>query len=121
MSQSDSQDVLIENVKSWLTIDNDIKKLQKAIKAKRQEKKDLTSNLMNIMKQRDIDCMNTAQGQLIKTTNKVKAPLSKKHLIKSMQDYFKDDGEKVQELCNFILNSRDVKIKENIRRKMPKM
>ena len=119
-SENTSQDILVENVKGWLTIDNDIKKLQKAIKAKRQEKKDLTDNLMNIMKQRDIDCMNTAQGQLIKTTNKVKAPLSKKHLIKAMQDYFKDDGEKVQELCNFILNSRDVKIKENIRRKMPK-
>jgi|TARA_R110002020_G_scaffold284275_6_gene499901 hypothetical protein len=115
-----SHDDLIENVKVWLSIDNDIKLLQKEIKNKRKEKKDLTNNLVDIMKKRDIDCMNTAQGQLIKTTNKVKAPLSKKHLIKSMQDYFKDDGEKVQELCNFILNSRDVKIKENIRRKMPK-
>ena len=54
-----SQDILIDNVRSWLTIDNDIKKLQKAIKEKRQEKKDLTNNLMDIMKQRDIDCTNT--------------------------------------------------------------
>ena len=115
-----SHDDLIENVKVWLSIDNDIKLLQKEIKNKRKEKKDLTNNLVDIMKKRDIDCMNTAQGQLIKPTNQVKAPLSKKHLIKSLQDYFKDDGEKVQELCNFILNSRDVKIKENIRRKMPK-
>ena len=38
-----------------------------------------------------------------------------------IQKYFKDDGEKVQELCNYILNSRNVKIKENIRRKMPKL
>tara|TARA_Y100001935_G_C17193004_1_gene451069 strand:- start:106 stop:459 length:354 start_codon:yes stop_codon:yes gene_type:complete len=115
-----SNDALIENVKTWLSIDNDIKKLQKAIKEKRNEKKELTNNLVDIMKERDIDCMNTAQGQLIKTTNKVKAPLSKKHLVSSIQKYFKDDGEKVQELCNYILNSRNVKIKENIRRKMPK-
>ena len=115
-----SQDQLIENVKIWLTIDNDIKKLQKAIKDKRKEKKQLTDNLVDIMNQRDIDCMNTAQGQLIKTTKKVKAPLSKKHLVNSIQKYFKDDGEKVQELCNYILDSRNVKVTENIRRKMPK-
>lgn len=113
-----SQDALIENVKTWLTIDNDIKKLQKAIKEKRNLKKELTDNLVDIMNQRDIDCMNTAQGQLIKTTKKVKAPLSKKHLIASMQKYFKDDGDKVQELCNYILDSRNVKVSENIRRKM---
>ena len=93
-----SQDELIENVKTWLTIDNDIKKLQKSIKNKRKEKKELTENLVNIMNQRDIDMMNTAQGQLIKTTKKTKAPLSKKHLVNSIQKYFKDDGDKVQEL-----------------------
>ena len=113
-----SQNDLVENVKTWLTIDNDIKKLQKAIKEKRNLKKELTDNLVDIMNQRDIDCMNTAQGQLIKTTKKVKAPLSKKHLIDSMQKYFKDDGEKVKELCNYILDSRNVKVSENIRRKM---
>tara|TARA_B110000305_G_C18950202_1_gene407985 strand:+ start:28 stop:372 length:345 start_codon:yes stop_codon:yes gene_type:complete len=113
-----SQNDLIENVKTWLTIDNDIKKLQKAIKEKRNLKKELTDNLVDIMNQRDIDCMNTAQGQLIKTTKKAKAPLSKKHLIASMQKYFKDDGDKVQELCNYILDSRNVKVSENIRRKM---
>ena len=101
---SQDKDQLIENVKTWLTIDNDIKKLQKAVKNKRKEKKELTENLVNIMNQRDIDCMNTAQGQLIKTTKKTKAPLSKKHLVNSIQTYFKDDGEKVQELCNYILN-----------------
>lgn len=117
---SQDKDQLIENVKTWLTIDNDIKKLQKAVKNKRKEKKELTENLVNIMNQRDIDCMNTAQGQLIKTTRKTKAPLSKKHLVNSIQTYFKDDGEKVQELCNYILNSRNIKVTENIRRKMPK-
>jgi hypothetical protein len=115
-----SQDELIENVKTWLTIDNDIKKLQKAVKNKRKEKKALTENLVNIMNQRDIDMMNTAQGQLIKTTKKTKAPLSKKHLVNSIQKYFKDDGDKVQELCNYILDTRNVKVTENIRRKMPK-
>ena len=63
-----SQNDLVENVKTWLTIDNDIKKLQKAIKEKRNLKKNITDNLVDIMNQRDIDCMNTSQGQLIKTT-----------------------------------------------------
>jgi len=115
-----SQDELIENVKTWLTIDNDIKKLQKAVKDKRKEKKELTENLVNIMNQRDIDCMNTAQGQLIKTTKKTKAPLSKKHLLASLGQYFKGDQRMIDELSKFIMESRAEKEKESIRRKIKK-
>lgn len=35
-----NKDQLIENVRDWITIDNEIKQLQKIIKDKRKEKRD---------------------------------------------------------------------------------
>ena len=48
MSQ-ETQQALLENVKSWLTIDNEIRALQKEIKERRKMKKQLTTDLMSTM------------------------------------------------------------------------
>ena len=74
---------LIGTVREWINIDNEIKNLQKTIKEKRNEKKDLTVNLVSVMKENDIDCFDISDGKLMYTQNKVKSALSKKHLIKS--------------------------------------
>jgi hypothetical protein len=108
---------LIENVKGWLDIDNDIKGLQKALKEKRKEKKLYTTNLVDIMKTNNVDCFDIKNGKLIYTKKKVKAPLSKKHLFNSLSNYFKNNKDVIEELGNYILNSREEKIKENIKRK----
>tara|TARA_X000000368_G_C22389939_1_gene432818 strand:+ start:168 stop:311 length:144 start_codon:yes stop_codon:yes gene_type:complete len=44
------QEDLIKNVKGWLTIDEEIKELQKSIREKKKDKKIFTENLVNIMK-----------------------------------------------------------------------
>ena len=44
----ENKEELIKNVKEWIDCDNDIKKLQKEIKAKRKDKKELTNTLVNI-------------------------------------------------------------------------
>lgn len=111
---------LIENVRGWITIDNDIKKLQKVIKEKRKEKKAFTSNLVEVMKSNDIQCFDISDGKLMYTQNKVKSALSKKHLIKSLTEWFKDDPTQIGNLTKHILNSREEKIKENIKRKNKK-
>ena len=75
---------LLENVKTWLDIDNEIRTLQKEIRNRRKLKKDLTQNLVDIMKTQDIDALNVPDGQLIYNKTKTKAPLSKKHLLTSL-------------------------------------
>ena len=117
---SSEKEVLVSTVKSWLEIDNQLKELQSKIKEKRNEKKELSKKLVSIMNVNDLDSMATSQGQLIKTTSKVKAPLSKKHLNHSLGEFFKNDPKIVDALSKFIMDSRDIKIKENIRRKMNK-
>lgn len=111
---------LLDNVKAWISIDNEIRQLQKAVKERRNQKKELTNNLVNTMKQNDIDVFNIPDGELIYTKIKSKTPLSKKHLLVSLSEYFKNDKNIVDQLGKFILDGRQTKEKENIRRKIKK-
>lgn len=119
MSQ-ETQQALLENVKSWLTIDNEIRALQKEIKERRKMKKQLTTELMSTMKSNDIDALNVPDGELIYNKTKTKAPLSKKHLLSSLTQYFKGDQRMIDELSKFIMETRAEKEKESIRRKIKK-
>jgi len=40
--------------------------------------------------------------------------------MKCLMQYFKEDSAQAKEVSNFILNNREEKIKENIRRKIKK-
>ena len=84
-----NNDELLDNVKTWLNIDNEIRTLQKEIKNRRKLKRELTQSLVGIMKNNDIEQLNIPDGQLIYTKNKIRAPLSKKHLLASLSTYFK--------------------------------
>ena len=103
---------LLENVKTWLDMDNEIRTLQKEIRDKRKMKKNLTHNLVGIMKTQDIDALNVPDGQLIYNKTKTKAPLSKKHLFLSLTNYFKNDKGMVEELTKFIMESSTQNIKQ---------
>ena len=115
-----SQEDLIKSVKGWLNIDEEIKEMQKLIREKKKEKKKFTENLVNIMKENEIDCFDITDGKLLYTKNKVKQALSKKHLLNALGAYFQNDGNKAKDVANFILESREVKIRENIRHKVKK-
>jgi len=111
---------LVENVKNWLQLDTEIKQLQQEIRKRRSLKRDMTDTLVQIMKSQDIEIMNAGESQLIRTEKKSKSALSKKHLITSLLDFFKEDKNTVAQLTTFIMNSRPEKTTENIRRKIVK-
>ena len=105
-------------IKDWVNIDNDIKVLQKELKERRNNKKMLTNSLVEIMKTNEIDCFDINNGKLMFCKNKVKQAINKKTLLLSLSKYFENipsvDAEKVGE---FILDNREIKLKENLRRK----
>ena len=72
------------------------------------------------MKDNEIDCFDINDGKLVYTQNKVKTPLSKKHLMSALMNYYKDDAKSAEEVSNFIMESREEKVKESIRRKINK-
>jgi hypothetical protein len=108
---------LIENVKEWIHLDNQLKEIRERMKAHRNRKKEITSVLVSIMKTNDIDCFDITDGKLFYNKKNVKKPLTKKHLLASLAKYFDNNNVMVKELSTFIMNSRENNIKEDIRRK----
>ena len=111
----DNQVVVL--IKNWITYDEKIKQLQKEIANNRKEKKVLTEKLTQIMKSNNIDEFDINKGKLVYNKVKTKAPLSKKHLLTSLTKFYKNDNEMVEELTNFIMESREEVTKDQIKHK----
>ena len=94
---------LREHVKQWLKLDDEIVTLRNEIKKRRNLKKTMTNQLIQTMKNNDIDVMNAGTSKLVRTRHKVRAPLSKKHLIASLLDFYKNDQEMVKNISNHIM------------------
>ena len=118
MAQTKEQ--LVAVVKEWVKLETEIKTLQKHIKERRARKKELTGALVDTMKNNEIDCFDISDGKIVYSQNKVKAPVSKKHLLSAYRNTLKSNPEAAQELTTYILDSREVKLKDNIRFKEPK-
>jgi|TARA_B110000285_G_scaffold113055_1_gene128315 hypothetical protein len=116
----DTKEELITHIRSWIDIDNEISKLQKQIKDFRNEKKELTGSLVDIMKTNEIDCFDINDGKLIYAKSKVKKPINKKTLLNALEGFFKEDVKMATQLSEHILNSREETVKESIRRKKDK-
>ena len=84
-----NKDELVTNIKQWISLDEEIKNLQREIKKKRNEKKENTETLVRIMRDNEIDCfdLDSNGGKLIYTKQKIKKSLSKKHLKKNLMQY----------------------------------
>jgi len=112
-----TKDELINLIKEWVNVENDIKKLQKTMKHYREKKKILTTDLVEIMKLNDIDCVNITEGKILYTNNKIKSSITKKHLYSSLDKFFKEDKELINDVANHILDTRKIKPVENIKLK----
>lgn len=115
----ETKDQLVQHIKEWIGVDEEIKSLQKEIRAHKENQKKLTQTLMEVMKSNEIECFDLNDGKLMYTKNKTKQTINKKYLMNTLIKCLEDpkDAEKVTE---FILDNREEKIKENIRRKIDK-
>ena len=112
---------LIGLIKQWMQIDTELKELAKEAKIRRDKKKILSSNLVDIMKSNEIECFDINNGKLLFTQNKVKGTLNKEYLFSIISKYFeKDKSVNPEIVTKFILDNRDIKIKEGIRCKFNK-
>lgn len=111
---------LVQNIREWVKLDNEIRALKKEEKARQTEKKQLNENLIEIMKSNEIDCVDIKDGQICYTQKNVKKPITKKNLMTILTKYFKGDMEKAENINEFILDNREETIKETITRKITK-
>jgi|TARA_B110000285_G_scaffold41803_1_gene46047 hypothetical protein len=116
-----TKEELVNSIKEWIKLEDEMKLLQSELKTRRIQKKMLSERLVDVMKNNEIDCFDMAGGKLMYTTNKVKAPLSKKYLLDSLEAYFGENPHiDSNDVAEFVLENREVKIKEGVRHKPQK-
>ena len=113
-----SKQDLVNIIKEWIEIDDKLKEAKKATKELNNNKKLLTTQLLSIMKENEIDCFDINTGKIVYCKNKSKAPLNKVTLLENLEKYFSNrDDINVNEVRDYILENRKVKEQENIKRK----
>lgn len=117
-----TKEQLVYTIREWIKCDNDIKEKQKEMKAIKERKKKLTDGIVQVMKNKEIDCFDLNDGKLIYSQSKTKSTINKQHLMVCLEKYFKETANPnvAEELTNFILDNREIKVKDVIRRKQQK-
>ena len=103
---SDKQ-ILVEKIKKWLDTENKILSLQRELKEYRKNKKQISVELSEIMKNKQLDSIDVNQGKILYTKNKSKKGINKKYLEVVLTKYL-DNDYKAKELCDFILENRPI-------------
>jgi hypothetical protein len=118
MNNVETKDQLVKVIRDWVRLDNEIRKLQKEQTNRKNDKKNITNSLIEIMKKNEIDCFDINDGQIFYSKKNIKKPITRKALLDILGKYFNGDLLKAGELNEFILNNREEETKETIVRKM---
>lgn len=120
MDNDNEKNKLIDIVRNWVNIDNQLSKMNKMIKQLRSDKKKLNIEMIKVMKEKEIDIFDLKEGQLRYKTEKKKEPLNQKHLLSILSKYpVLEETQKVA-LNDFIFQNRNEIVTETIVRKIPK-
>ena len=104
---------LIAIIKEWVRLDGEIAALKRDAKALGDQKKELSKQLIGVMKERHLDEIDLTDGKLVHQTRKTKAPLNKKLLVGCLAKYYKND-DKAKEISEYILGARLEKVSDAI-------
>jgi len=116
----ETKEQLKNSIKEWVKIDNEIRTLNEELAKRKKEKKERSSELMNIMKKNEIDCFDIKNGQIMYSKKNIKKPITKKMLMDVLSKYYQGDVTKATDVNNFILDNREEVVKETIIHKISK-
>jgi predicted nucleic acid-binding Zn-ribbon protein len=116
----ETKEQLVSKIRDWVKNDNEIRALQKEMNKRKQDKKLISKELLEVMRKNDIDAFDLKDGQLVYAKTKTKKPITKKTLFGLLSTYFKGNTEKASELNEFIMERREEVIHEKLVRKFHK-
>jgi hypothetical protein len=116
----DTKEELIQKIKEWLKIDNDIIRLNKDLKELKKKQKLLTNTLVNVMKTNQLECVDINGGKILYKKSISKKPINSKMLLNTLKTFFSTNPSTADEVTEYILNNREIIIKETIKRKIDK-
>jgi hypothetical protein len=114
MDNIEKKENLIKIVKEWVKIDNELKQLRKEINIRKTKEKEISTELMNVMKKYEIDEFNITGGKIMYSKRNIKKPINKKNLIQILSNYFNGNYEKANDVNNYIMDNREEVLKETI-------
>lgn len=106
--------VLAEQIKKWVKIDNEIKQLKKEENSRKKIQKEISAQLIETMRENEIDEFNLKNGKLVYSKHNVKKPITKRNLVTILAKYF-DDTDQANLLTEYIDDNREVSEKETIK------
>jgi hypothetical protein len=104
-----------DNVKQWLELDNQLKRLAAAAKERRKKKNDINLKILEFMGKFNIEDLNTKDGIIRYKKTFVKEPLSQKTIKTKLEEIFKDDQENFEKIAK-IFTDREKIEKTSLRR-----
>jgi len=112
----ETKEQLVNAIKEWVKLDNEIKQLQIELKKRKVSKQKISDILMTTMKNENIDGvdLNNGKEQLCYSKRTFKRPLTKSTLLNILSKYYPETPNKAIEMNNFILENREESVKETI-------
>jgi len=106
---------LKQSLRNWVKLDNEIRQLKSEEQKRKNDQKKISQQLMELMKEQEIDEFNLKDGKLVYSKKNVKKSITKKMLLTTLSKYFKEDINKALEVNAFILDSREEHEVENLK------
>jgi len=109
---------LEENIKQWITMDNNIKKLTNEIKQLRTEKELYNNNILEYISRNNLENATVKIGneQLRFADINKPQPLTYQFICQCLCKYYDNDDEKVLNIIEFIKSQRNIKTIKEIKR-----
>ena len=111
---ANTKETLISNIKDWMTLEKEIKRLKLEVKTKTITKKKIAENLTTVMTSNSIDCFAVSGGSIVHNKKKTKKTISGKYLLAQLELYFQNKPEIAQDITKQVLDNREETIKDEI-------
>jgi len=102
-------------VKLWMDLDTQIKRLQIAVKERKNMQKSLNEKILNFMEKNNIEDLNTKEGILRYKSSVVKAPLKQKQIKEQLYEHFGKD-KKNEVVLNSLFSKKEQRERVSLRR-----
>ena len=113
----ETKEELIQSIKEWMRLEDEIAHFQKQIKERKQAMKSLSESLIDVMKKNQIECFDIKGGSLIYKKNKSKKPINAKTLVQLLaQSNFCKNVAEAENITKYVMEHREEVYKEVIRR-----
>ena len=109
--------IIIMSTKEEITeIIKELFEVNNTLKEKRKRKKELINKMIGVMSEHEIDNFKTKEGEIIYSKNKVRKAITKKHLMKCLNECLEEKNkEENVRTVKYILENREITYKDTIR------